>query len=104
MTILEIIKELGLPVKEIRSRFANKQIKVNNDLCTALDHNVDVEDGYWELGDFIFLNAAHIHKNEFLDIKDFFGNRKTNVKGLEFLSGFTLISISKREHYVFISK
>lgn len=104
MTVIELLKALGLPVKEIRSRFANKQIKINNQLCTALDHNVDIEDGYWELGDFIFLNSSAIIHKPWIDIKDFFGPTKTNIKDLRFLSGYTLITISKKEHFVFISK
>lgn len=104
MMLIELLKSMGLPVKEIRQRFANKQIKINNQLCTALDHNVDVGDGYWELGDFLFINGAAIESKPWVDIKDFFGPTKTNIKSLRFLSGFTLISISKKEHFVFISK
>ncbi len=104
MTVIELLKELGLPVKEIRNRFANKQIKINNQLCTALDHKLEIEDGYWELGDFIFLNGSAITHKPWVDIKDFFGPTKTNIKSLRFLSGFTLVSISKKEHFVFISK
>lgn len=104
MTIFELLKELGLPVKEIRGRFANLQIKINNETCTALDHKVNVGDGYWELGEFVFINAAFLDNCKFLDIKNFFGPTKTNIKSLDFLSGFTLISTSKKEHYVFISR
>lgn len=104
MTVIELLKALGLPVKEIRSRFANKQIKINNQLCTALDHKLDIHDGYWELGDFIFLNSSAIQTKPWIDIKDFFGPTKTNIIPLRFLSGFTLVSISKKEHFVFISK
>lgn len=104
MTLIELLKAMGYPVKDIRSRFANMQIKINNETCTAIDAKLNIGDGYWELGEFIAINAKHLDdKLKVLDIKNFFGTGKTNIKSLEFLSGFTLVSISKKEHFVFIS-
>lgn len=104
MTVFNLLKELGIPVKEIKGRFANKQIKINNVLCTAIDHDIRIQDGYWDLGDFLFYNMTSLKTFMFIDdIKDLFGECASNIEALKFLSGYTLLSISKKEHFVFIT-
>lgn len=114
MQILEILKQIGIPTKEIKQRFANKQLKVNGNIVDALDHNVPIMDGYWELGDFIFesmkssdeefckhLTILKVFINS--DITTFFGGCNiSNNKAAKFLSGFVCLTLSKKEHYVFI--
>ena len=105
MKLRELLVSL-IPSKEIKSRLANGQIKINN-ISVKENIELNVQDGYWELGDFIFYNSKSIGIHPILgDIKDFFGtdtDEPTNIHDLDFLSAFTLISISKREHFVFIT-
>lgn len=117
ITLFELVKQLGLPTKEVRQRFANRQLKINNVLCTALDHKIKIkleyteaekdEDkkliSYREFGEFLTLNNFDSPLAKVLDIKDFFGEEPTNIKQFEFVTGYTLISISKKEHFVFMN-
>lgn len=114
MQILEILKQIGIPTKEIKQRFANRQIKVNGNVVDALDHDIPIQDGYWELGDFIYecmkssdkdfcrhLTMLKFYFNS--DITTFFGGcNMINNKAAKFLSGFVCLTLSKKEHIVFI--
>ena len=52
--------------------------------------NINTE-AYWELGDFIFDNLPNkAIESGIFNIRDYFGEELTNVKSLEFLTGFTL--------------
>lgn len=111
---LKDILLLFLPSNEIKIRIKNKQIKINNEIVS--DSNilfdiqaeiVEIEDkrylqGYWELGDFLFLNEP-FNLLSFVNVKDLFGSEPTNLYNLHFLTGYTLLSLSKKEHYVFIT-
>jgi hypothetical protein len=92
-----------IPSKEIKARLKNKQIKVNNEVVTnsSFDFEISLEHPI-ELGDFVFSNIEKMPKLfRVIDIKDFFGEEDTNLEGVKFLSNFILISISKREHFVY---
>lgn len=89
---------------EIKQRFKNGQIKVNNEIPIDLKVDLNINsNSYWDLGDFIFDNLPN-KSLEIFNIRDFFGEKPTNIKSLKFLTGFTLISISKKEEFVFINK
>lgn len=93
-----------IPSKEIKTRLANGQIKVNNEIVKE-NIELDVQEGYWFLGDFIYFNCRFILNSKIIgDVKNFFGPENTNIKTHEFLTGFTLISFSKKDHLVFITK
>lgn len=112
MFLQEILSHF-LPSGESKKRLANKQIKINNIAVVDKTINVNVGDGFWELGDFLCalpkkeLEAINAFKNIGIieDIKDWFGDAEpTNIEQLKFLEGFTLISISKKEHFIFINQ
>lgn len=92
-----------IPSKEIKARLNNKQVKVNNEPVSSSKIDVDVIDEAWEeLGNFVFRHIDKIPNCfNFIDIKDFFGEGETNIEAVSFLSDFTLVSISKIEHFVF---
>lgn len=107
-----ILKELLLnfiPSRELKSRIANGQIRINNEVVTNVAIDLNIQDGYWTLGDFIYhqlnddVNKALQIANTLSNFRDFFGEPETNIKYLKFLSGYTLIKISKKEEYVFIN-
>lgn len=90
--------------KEVKTRLNNNQIKINNEVVKDLDIELNIQEHYWELSDFIFINSEHLRLFPILgNVRDFFGEEPTNIKELEFLTGYTLISISKKEEYVFIN-
>jgi hypothetical protein len=103
-----VIKELLLnfiPSNEIKTRVANKQIKINNVVLTSdkLHYQLDVSKGYSYLGEFIVDKKISGEKFFlFNDIKDFFGDEEeTNIEKFKFIQEFILLSISKKEHIVF---
>lgn len=117
MKLREILLNF-IPSKDIRIRLNNKQIKVNNEV--VIDGNLELNitgewlemdevkylNGWWEFGDFLYYNVEALEgiPSRLFDLKDFFGEEPTNIKQLEFLTGYILISLSKREHYVFMIK
>jgi hypothetical protein len=102
MTLLDLLKEF-FPVNECKKRFANKQIKINGEICTALDHDLQIQDGYWELGDFIYHNMSDDFSKRIDKFKKLSGNTIQQMFDYDyFLDGFLCVSFSKREHYVFI--
>jgi len=93
-----------IPSKEIKKRLINRQIKINNEAVTnnKLPIDADINTAI-DLGNFIY---NHIDKipNCFniIDIKDFFGTGETtNIKEVQFLSDYTLLSFSKKDHVIF---
>lgn len=111
MNIKQILKELGIPSNEIKSRLANKQIKLNGE---NFDYSTDlnVDEKYVELGDFIFNNIelfGHPLISVYLgDIQYLFDvplnwKRTTDeTKQLcELLESHICISTSKKHHWVF---
>ena len=111
MYLKELLQELGVSTKELRQRFANKQIKINGALCTALDHHLNISDGYWESGEFI--DSLLRYNKDTYDyeslkylvnhVSECFGESNVNTPMRNFLSDFTCISISKKEHFVFMN-
>jgi len=112
MKIRELLKEFMF-VKDIKARINNNTIKINGSVVTVdmLDKDIDILSGYWEYHDFTyrsFYYKRNIKKSENLvlncfDIKDFFGDDvDTNIDFLKWLRGFLLLTISKKESYVFM--
>lgn len=111
MKIRDLLKEFMF-VKDIKARINSNTIKINNNPVTIdmLENDLDILDGYWEFEDFIFDNIykKNIKKSESLylhcfDIKDYFGNEEeTSIDFLKWLSGFLLLTISKKESYIFM--
>lgn len=116
--IREILSLFG-PSKEMKQRLNNGQIKINNEVIKSFDVEVNIEFN-WEthklvdLPDFLMdsdldlKQVALLKSYANLDIFNFFGSptifeEKTNINKFAFLSKFILISISKREHYVFVN-
>lgn len=118
MKLLDLLQQLGLTEREAKSRFANKLIKINGELCTAIDHNIQLASeekiGYTPLDDFLFdLYFDTVKEDkEFSDLVLKYRisseplpalfNMPKRDKMCAFLSGFTCISIDRREDYVFL--
>lgn len=116
MNVRELLSLFG-PSKEIKQRMNNGQIKFNNIPIKSFDVEVDVQFDWEthklvELSDFLMdsgidLNQLlNLKKFSGLDILDLFGtetinDNPTNIKKFEFLKDYVLVSISKKEHYVF---
>ena len=101
-----ILKQLLLefiPSNEIKSRLKNKQIKVNNEVIDNFNIDIPTLGHYEDFGDFLFWNITDENKNALknFNVRDFFGGELTNINKLDFLTGYILISVSKKEEYVF---
>lgn len=114
MKIRDLLKEFMF-VKDIKARINSNTIKINNTILTVdmLNDDLNILHGYWEYDDFIFNSfyyKKNIKKSESLvlhcfNIRDFFGNEEeTNIEFLKWLGGFLLLTISKKESYVFMYK
>jgi hypothetical protein len=104
------------PSKEIKQRMSNGQLKINNEVIKSFDVEVDI-DFEWETHKLVdapdFLMDSGLDLGQLVgmkafgvDIFDFFGSPTikdgpTNIDKFAFLSNHVLVSISKREHYVF---
>jgi hypothetical protein len=111
MNIKQILKELGVPANEIKSRLSNKQIKLNGEnFIQSINFDVDISSAT-ELGDFIFDNhqlfnnpLIHLYSGNIQYIFDAPMNWKgkdNNIKQLcELLESHICISLSKQTHYV----
>lgn len=103
------------PSKEIKQRMNNGQLKINNEVIKSFDVEVNIAFD-WEthklvdVADFLMdsgLNLTQLARMKAvgIDIFDFFGSPKedgpTNIDKFRFLQNYVLVSISKREHYVF---
>lgn len=116
MQLLSLLEKFGLDLKEIKSRFANKLIRINGNLCTAIDTNVPIlneeEIGITELDHFLF---DVFMATEDTDISDLILKSRLDVelvptmfnppfdnKLSKFLSGFTCLTIGRKEHFVII--
>lgn len=112
MTLKELLQNF-LPSKEIRVRLINNQVKVNNEIVNDPGFILNVQEGYWRLDDFFWVNR-HSESfqrgikvaNVFSNFRNYFGEPYEGFKDLEILTGFTLVSFSKHpcnESYVFIN-
>lgn len=103
------------PSKEIKQRINNKQIKINNIPINSLEVecNFDYDNvKVMELPEFLIQCGLDLnqltslkHYGDF-NIMDFFGsptleNGPTNIENFIFLRDFVLLSLSKKEHYVY---
>lgn len=104
------------PSNEIKQRIKNGQIKINNIPIKSLDVEVDFYDEgpSTELPDFLTTCGINLKQLTLLkgytglNICDFFGSPTleegpTNIPQFEFLRGFVLLTLSKREHYVYVN-
>ncbi len=98
-----------MKVGEIHARLNNKQIKINGVPISKdnLQDEISVMSGYWDLDEFISPWYSKLKPSErttikLFNIRDFFGREPTNVKLFKFFTGFNLITLSKREEYVFM--
>ena len=96
MIIRDLLKEF-IPSNEIRARINTNTIKINGDSITLenLNNELDILDGYWEFEDFIL---------HCFNIEDFFGQEESNIHLFKWLSGFLLLTIGKKQKYVFMYK
>lgn len=105
------------PSNEIKQRLKNGQIKINNVVVKSLDVecNFDYDNvKERELPEFLMDSGLDLHQLTLLktyanfNIMDLFGSPTleeglTNIEKFKFLSGYVLLTISKREHYVFVN-
>lgn len=107
MLLIDILKGF-LPSNEIKIRHKNGSILVNN-TKVPLDTDVKVSEYHLELGEFIFHNVKYLNGYQyFFNIKDLFGEPVTindqEIEKLKFIEGFTLITISKNQSFVFLNE
>lgn len=114
-TFRELLLSL-MPSKEIKQRFANKQIKINNIPIKNLDIDLEFKTNWSvDLGTFLAMDVIDIDKlipckRIGIDFKDFFGEHDfegttgNSPVYLRPLRKYTLLSISKTEHFVFKRK
>jgi hypothetical protein len=102
MTLHEILLKF-MASKEAKIRLGNRQIFVNSEVATDGKTEMEVEDDYEELGNFMFLNFDKWHNviPAILPFRDFFGPEPTNVKSCEWLTHYTLVKVGKWKEYVF---
>lgn len=102
-TIREILKQY-IPSNEIKQRFNNKQIKLNNEVITDLNQVLSIHSDFsMDLGDFIcehFDRLKHIFY--YGNIRDWFGDFETNVKKFKFLGAYHVLEFSKKDAIVFL--
>lgn len=95
MKISEILKEIGFYSQDIKTRFKNNQVKLNNKLIADIDISVEF---YLEADEFIFnlISEKHGYRVLFniIGYKDLFGSNE------QFLSSFNLLEVSKKESYI----
>ncbi len=105
------------PSNEIKQRLKNGQIKINNVPVKSLDVECDFDYDnvkQIDLPDFLMDSGLDLHQLTVLrtygdfNIMDLFGSPTleegpTNIPQFEFLRGYVLLSISKREHYVYVN-
>ena len=105
ITIQELLKEF-LPSNEIRQRFNNKQIKLNNEIVQDLKAVLSIDEEFREdLGDFIFRNIDRVkYISYFGNVRDWFGNFETNVEKFKFLGAYDLLQYSKKEAVVLLKE
>lgn len=101
MKLQEILKEF-IPSAEIKQRIKNKQIKINNKAVDNTSIDLDITGHYMKIGDFILhnLTGAIGDALSLFPIKDEF--EEASIPLLSFCEGYILITISKKEDYVFI--
>lgn len=112
MTTLHDILKHFLPSNEIKNRIANKQLKLNNKIITSkmLKNEIIFNISFWEFDDFVYNWMKTLNKKQIQlvficnNIEDFFGPEPSNIKTLNFLTGFSLLSLSKKEKFVFMNK
>ena len=106
MRVSEILFSLDIPSNEIKTRFKNKQIKLNGEVIENIE--LDVNDNFiMEAGEFISLfftakesNELRLIKNALnLQANELFGD-KSNIKLLDSLSGFHCLTIAKNINYI----
>jgi hypothetical protein len=104
-----LVEVLHIPSNEVKTRLKNKQVKINNEIVTNSDQEIDVIiDDYQDLGKWL---TDHLSDHQGAirvantiapgGFRDFFGPDPTNVPSLMFFTEYTLITVSKREEYVF---
>ena len=105
ITIQDLLKEF-LPSNEIRQRFNNKQIKLNNEIVQDLKAVLSIDEEFREdLGDFIFRNIDRVkYISYFGNVRDWFGNFETNVEKFKFLGAYDLLQYSKKEAVVLLKE
>jgi hypothetical protein len=99
-----LLKELLLqfiPSNEIKSRVKNKQIKINNDIIDNINIEIDIiPDYYLDLADFVYYNIEFLKNIEYFGIENLIGS-DTNIEKYQFLTEYYLLTISKKEKFVF---
>ena len=111
MKIIDLLKHF-LKVGEIHARIDKKQIKINGVAINRdnLSDDINVMDGYWEYSEFVFdwykdtKPTGSLILRGGCSIRDFFGSEPTNIDIMRFFTGFDLVSLSKKEEYVFMIK
>lgn len=113
MKISEVLKNMGFFSNDIKSRFNNKQIKINGIQTDDIDLDiVDITDilkekqilkSSWDAGEFIFDilidNPDVILKLKQIGIDNAFDNNIEN-NCFDFLSNFLLLQISKNDKII----
>ncbi len=105
-TIREILKNY-MPSNELKQRFNNKQLKLNNEVVTDLNQVLSIDPDFsMDLGDFIFYQIDNRlkHITVFGNIRDWFGDFDTNVERFKFLGAYHVLEFSKKDAIVFLRK
>lgn len=98
--LTNILKNRGIFSKEIKSRFKQKQIKVNGEV---LENDIDIDvDSILDVGDFVFLLMRNNVWKLRLQMFGLEGLFSSNIKNdlTEFLQNFMLVRTSKKDIFV----
>ena len=106
MKISEILQALEIPSNEIKTRFKNKQIKLDGEEIGNIELDIN-ENFIMDFGEFLaeFLNKEELKR--ILKIKLYFGVNPnemfgTNIKSIEYLNQFHCLTIAKNESYIIV--
>lgn len=107
MKISEILLNLDIPSNEIKSRFKNKQIKLDGEDVDNIDIDINLN-FIMDFGDFLSYicndrNLKIIYDAKMvlgLKVNELFGTNIPKLK--ELFDQFYCLTISKNEHYILI--
>lgn len=107
--ISDILLNLNIPSKEIKTRFKNKQVRLNGIETDNIE--LDIEDFIMECGEFLCsfydekqIKTLNVWKN-ICDCKpaELFGE-PSNINIIDNLEAFICLSASKNEHYILMKQ
>lgn len=100
MTLEYLLKHFTLP-SDISRRLQSGEIRINNKVVTDKKFVINIQEGFWKFDEFMALNNIGPSKRPSI-IKSWFGCPPEAIKKINFISGYTLVSISGND-YVFMN-